>query len=94
MGATRAARERAEQLRREIDEHNYRYYVLDAPVISDAQYDRLLRELQDIERSHPELVTPESPTQRVGAAPLQAFGEIRHKVPMTSMDNAFDEDVV
>jgi len=92
MGATRAARERAEQLRREIDEHNYRYYVLDAPVISDAQYDRLLRELQDIERSHPELVTPESPTQRVGAAPLQAFGEIRHKVPMTSMDNAFDED--
>jgi DNA ligase (NAD+) len=85
-------RRRAQQLRHEIDEHNYRYYVLDAPVISDAQYDRLLRELQEIERDHPELITPESPTQRIGAAPAREFGEVRHRAPMTSMDNAFDDD--
>ena len=91
MTALAGLRSRAEQLRRELNEHNYRYYVLDAPVISDAQYDKLLRELQEIETSHPELVTPDSPTQRVGAAPSEAFGEVRHKIPMTSMDNAFDE---
>ncbi len=84
-------RHRIEALRREIDEHNYRYYVLDAPVISDAQYDKLLRELQELEAQFPELITPESPTQRVGAAPAKEFGEVRHKLPMTSMDNAFDE---
>ncbi|HEX9625971.1 MAG TPA: NAD-dependent DNA ligase LigA [Acidiferrobacterales bacterium] len=83
--------ERIEELRRRIDEHNYNYYVLDRPVISDAEYDKLLRELQALEAAHPELVTPESPTQRVGAAPLAAFGEVKHKIPMTSMDNAFDE---
>jgi len=91
MAPSAAQRDRAERLRRELNEHNYRYYVLDAPVISDAQYDKLLRELQEIETAHPELVTPDSPTQRVGAAPSQAFGEVRHKVPMTSMDNAFEE---
>jgi len=88
------ASKRAAKLRAEIDEHNYRYYVLDAPVISDAEYDRLLRELQALEAEHPELITPDSPTQRVGAQPLAAFGEVRHAVPMTSMDNAFDEDEV
>ncbi len=82
---------RANELRAEINDHNYRYYVLDAPVISDAQYDKLLRELQNIEQQHPELITPDSPTQRVGAAPAKEFGEVRHKVPMTSMDNAFDD---
>ncbi len=92
MGVPRHLRERAERLRREIEGHNYRYYVLDAPVVSDAHYDRLLRELQELERAHPELVTPESPTQRVGAAPAREFGEVRHTPPMTSMDNAFDED--
>jgi DNA ligase (NAD+) len=84
-------RHRIEALRREIDEHNYRYYVLDAPVISDAQYDKLLRELQQLEGQYPELITPDSPTQRVGAAPAKEFGEVRHKQPMTSMDNALDE---
>jgi len=84
-------KKRVEDLRAEINEHNYRYYVLDAPVISDAQYDRLLRELQELEAQHPGLVTPDSPTQRVGAAPAKEFGEVKHKVPMTSMDNAFDE---
>jgi len=84
--------QRIEVLRTQIDEHNYRYYVLDAPVVSDAEYDRLLRELQELEKQHPQLVTSDSPTQRVGAAPAREFGEVRHRVPMTSMDNAFDED--
>jgi DNA ligase (NAD+) len=92
MSDAARARHRAEALRREINEHNHRYYVLDQPVISDAQYDKLLRELQGIEAAHPELITPDSPTQRVGATPSDAFGEVRHRVPMTSMDNAFDED--
>jgi DNA ligase (NAD+) len=91
MGVPASVRQRADALRREINTHNYRYYVLDQPVISDAQYDKLLRELQEIETQHPELITPDSPTQRVGAAPLTAFGQVRHKPPMTSMDNAFDE---
>jgi DNA ligase (NAD+) len=87
-------RRRAAELRGQINEHNYRYYVLDAPVVSDAEYDRLLRELQELEHTHPELVTPDSPTQRVGAQPLSAFGEVRHRIPMTSMDNAFDDTEV
>lgn len=90
MSGAATARKRAEALRREIDEHNYRYYVLDKPVVSDAEYDRLLRELQQLEAEHPQLITPDSPTQRVGATPLSAFGEVRHTLPMTSMDNAFD----
>ncbi len=85
-------RKRVEQLRAEINDHNYRYYVLDTPVTSDAQYDKLLRELQSLEAQHPDLITPDSPTQRVGAAPAQEFGEVRHRLPMTSMDNAFDAD--
>jgi len=85
-------KKRIEELRSEINDHNYRYYVLDAPVISDAQYDKLLRELQQLEQQHPGLITPDSPTQRVGAAPAKEFGEVRHRLPMTSMDNAFDLD--
>jgi DNA ligase (NAD+) len=87
-------KKRVDELRSEINEHNYRYYVLDAPVISDARYDKLLRELQVLEHDHPELITPDSPTQRVGATPAKEFGEVRHKVPMTSMDNAFEESEV
>ncbi len=86
--------ERAARLRREIEYHNYRYYVLDAPVISDAEYDALLRELMELERRHPELVTPDSPTQRVGAPPRADMGEVRHAVPMLSLDNAFGEEEV
>jgi DNA ligase (NAD+) len=85
---------RAEKLRNEINYHNYRYYVLDSPVISDAEYDRLLRELQALEAAHPELIRPDSPTQRVGAQPLPEFGEVRHAIPMTSIDNAFTEEEV
>ncbi|MEY4375973.1 MAG: NAD-dependent ligase LigA [Pseudomonadota bacterium] len=94
MTPTEAAA-RAQALRAELERHNYLYHVLDAPEVTDAQFDTLLRELRSIETAFPELVTPESPTQRVGAAPLTAFGEVRHRLPMLSLDNAFaDEDVV
>jgi DNA ligase (NAD+) len=83
---------RAESLRRAIDYHNYRYYVLDDPEIPDAEYDRLLRELQALEAERPELVTPDSPTQRVGAEPLDAFAEVEHRVPMLSLENALSEE--
>jgi DNA ligase (NAD+) len=82
---------RAAELRKEIEHHNYRYYVLDTPEISDSQWDKLLRELQEIEREHPELQTPDSPTQRVGAPPVSHFPPHRHLVPMLSLDNAFGE---
>jgi DNA ligase (NAD+) len=91
MSAAATARSRAEELRRQIDHHNYRYYVLDDPEVPDAEYDRLMRELQDLEARFPELVTPESPTQRVGAQPLEGFAEAEHQVPMLSLENAFDE---
>jgi len=91
MTAKNQAAKRVEALRGQIDDANYRYYVLDNPTLSDAEYDRLLRELQDLEAKFPELVTPDSPTQRVGAAPLAAFATVKHSLPMTSMDNAMDE---
>ena len=84
--------QRAEKLREQIRYHNYRYYVLDDPEIPDAEYDRMLRELQVLESKHPELVVDDSPTQRVGSEPLSAFGEVSHEVPMLSLDNAFDDD--
>jgi DNA ligase (NAD+) len=83
---------RAAELRRELTYHNYRYYVLDQPEISDAEYDRRLRELQEIEAAHPELVTPDSPTQRVGAQPAEEFGAVEHPTPMLSLGNAFGAD--
>jgi DNA ligase (NAD+) len=91
MSVPAAARKRAEKLRAEINDHNYRYHVLDAPVISDAAYDRLVRELRDLEARYPALVTPDSPTQRVGAPPAAAFATVRHRTPMLSLANAFDE---
>lgn len=86
--------ERVESLRREIDDHNYRYYVLDDPVVSDAEYDRLLRELEALETEHPELVTPDSPTQRVGAKPAAGFSTVEHSVAMLSLANAFSDEEV
>ena len=80
------------QLRQQINYHNYRYYVLDDPEIPDSEYDRLLRELQALEAEHPELITPDSPTQRVGAQPLKEFSEVRHVVPMLSLGNAFSDE--
>ncbi|GAA4338040.1 NAD-dependent DNA ligase LigA [Pigmentiphaga soli] len=88
------ARQRAAELREELAAHNYRYYVLDAPVISDAEYDKLFAELSGLERQYPLLVTPDSPTQRVGGAPLAAFGAVRHAQPMLSLNNAFEEEDV
>ncbi len=89
--AAAAARERCEQLRRELTDHNYRYYVLDQPSITDTEYDVLLRELQQLESDHPELVTPDSPSRRVGGAPREGVEKARHSSEMLSLDNAFDE---
>jgi DNA ligase (NAD+) len=94
MGAGESVRSRLERLRREVDEHNYRYYVLDEPSVDDAVYDALLRELTELEADHPELVTPESPTQRVGAQPSAAFASVAHEAPMLSLANAFNEQEV
>jgi DNA ligase (NAD+) len=91
---TAGAAARAAELREQLKQHDYRYYVLDEPQIPDAEYDRLMGELRALEAAHPELVTPDSPTQRVSGTPSAAFGEIVHRVPMLSLDNAFsDEDV-
>jgi len=78
-----------EKLRQEIRYHEYRYYVLDDPEISDYEFDQLMRKLQDLEREHPELVTPDSPTQRVGGKPAEQFPKVRHQVPMMSLDNTY-----
>jgi len=84
--------EKIVHLREQINHHNYRYYVLDSPEISDAEYDELMRELQGLEADHPQLITPDSPTQRVGAAPLEEFGVVEHPVPLLSLGNAFNFD--
>ena len=78
MAELNKVKQRIEQLRAEISHHNYRYYVLDSPEISDAEYDELMGELQGLEAEHPQLLTPDSPTQRVGAAPVEAFGVVEH----------------
>jgi DNA ligase (NAD+) len=89
---TEAAAQRAEDLRRQLEYHGHRYYVLDDPEISDADYDALLNELRDIEAAHPELLTPDSPTQRVGGKPLDKFAPVKHLQPMLSLANARNED--
>ena len=87
-----AAAKRAEKLRRVINTHNHRYYVLDDSTISDAEYDRLLQELRALESEHPELLTPDSPTQRVGGAPADGFIQVQHSAPMLSLANAFNRE--
>ena len=91
---TEEATARAAELRAQIAQHDYRYYVLDDPLIPDAEYDRLMLELRALESAHPELITPDSPTQRVSGTPGGSFGEIVHKVAMLSLDNAFSEEDV
>lgn len=86
--------DQASMLREQINHHNYRYYVLDDPEVPDAEYDRLFRELQALEKQHPDLVSSDSPTQRVGATPLSAFNEVKHMIPMLSLGNAFEDDEV
>jgi len=83
------ARERIEQLKADINHHNYRYHVLDNPEVSDAEYDRLVRELKQLEELYPQFLTPDSPTQRVGAAPVEAFGVVEHRIPLLSLGNVF-----
>ncbi|HEY2387844.1 MAG TPA: NAD-dependent DNA ligase LigA [Candidatus Binatia bacterium] len=93
-GAPAAVRREVERLRREIGEHNRRYYELDAPEISDAEYDGLFRRLQELEAAHPDVRSPDSPTERVGAAPAARFAPVRHTHPMLSLANAMSEDEV
>ena len=83
------AKKRVDELRKLINYHNHRYYVLDSPEISDAEYDELMRELQRLEEEYPQFLTPDSPTQRVGAAPVEAFGVVAHQIPMLSLGKAF-----
>lgn len=85
-------RREIERLREEINYHNYRYYVLDSPVISDAEFDKLMRRLEELEAQFPRLITPDSPTQRVGARPLEGFGTVTHTIPMLSLNNAFTKE--
>ena len=94
MADLRSADERAKTLRSEIAHHDVAYYVLDRPSIPDAEYDRLFRELQQLEAQYPQLLTPDSPTQRVGGVPLAEFGQVQHRVPMLSLNNAFSADEV
>ena len=91
---TPPAAARAAQLRMEIAQHDYRYYVLDDPLVSDAEYDGLMQELRALEAAHPDLISPDSPTQRVSGSPSAGFGEVVHQVPMLSLDNAFTEEDV
>ena len=88
------AAKRIAELREEIREHDRRYYEEAAPAISDREYDRLYKELVDLEAQFPQLVSPDSPTQRVGGKPLQAFAQIAHRVPMLSLDNTYSEEEV
>ena len=86
------AKRRVEELRARIEHHSYRYYVLDAPEISDAEFDLLLRELRTLEQKHPDLLTPDSPTQRVGGAPAARFAPVKHSARLLSLDNVFDDE--
>jgi DNA ligase (NAD+) len=94
MGTDQDVRARIEELRKEINFHNYRYHVLQSPVISDYEYDLLLRELQELESDHPELITPDSPSQRVGSEPSDRFVRVQHPSPILSLANAFNADEV
>lgn len=94
MSKPRDVQQRINTLRHELNEHNFRYYIENDPIISDAEYDRLFRQLQDLEKEYPELITADSPTQRVGSIPLTEFSEAKHLVPMLSLDNAFSDEEV
>jgi DNA ligase (NAD+) len=94
MGSSEEIRERLERLRRLLRYHSYRYHVLDDPEVSDTEYDGLMAELKELEAAYPSLITPDSPTQRVGAEPLPEFEKVEHQRPLLSLDNAFDEEEV
>jgi len=90
--ASKQVRQEIAKLREELRYHNYRYYVLDAPVVSDAEYDRMFRRLEELEAEFPDLVTPDSPTQRVGAPPREELGTVQHRAPMLSLQSVYDEE--
>ncbi len=92
MAASQLIIEQLNQLKQLISEYNYQYYVLDEPSVPDVEYDRKMRELQDIENAYPDLLTADSPSQKVGDVPLDAFEQVEHEVPMLSLDNVFDEE--
>ena len=92
MAETAARAKKIEKLREELRRHEHLYYVLDAPEISDAEYDALMNELKKLEAAHPELVTPDSPTQRVGGKPAEGFKKAQHSRPMLSLDNAYNAE--
>ncbi|HSR63172.1 MAG TPA: NAD-dependent DNA ligase LigA, partial [Gammaproteobacteria bacterium] len=92
--SSKSVKSRLKELREQINRHNILYYVYDSPEIPDAEYDRLMNELLELEEQHPDLVTPDSPSQRVGAPPLEAFDEVKHQMPMLSLANAFDEETM
>lgn len=92
MSLTTALRQKAERLRNELHRHDHRYYILDRPEISDAEYDRMMNELLELEKAYPELVTPDSPTQRVGGVPTREFPTVTHDVPMLSLANTYSDD--
>ena len=85
-------KQRIDELKNQINHHNYRYYVLDSPEISDHEYDLLMRELKQLEEKYPQFLTPDSPTQRVGAAPVEALGVVEHPLPLLSLGNAFSTE--
>src|SRR5262249_7839747 len=91
MPVAASVEKKVDSLREEIRHHEYRYYVLDDPEISDAEFDRLMNELKKLEAGHPGLITPESPTQRVGGKPREGFVKVQHSIPMLSLDNAYNE---
>src|SRR5690606_7131147 len=92
MTGTTSVEERIRELREEIRRHNYAYYVLNEPIISDAEWDQLFHELKRLEEEHPELITPDSPTQQVGAPPSSAFAPVEHEIPMLSLSNVFTRE--
>jgi DNA ligase (NAD+) len=94
MAARKTPAARVEKLRSLLHHHSYRYYILDRPEISDAEYDRLFKELKDLEAAHPEFASPDSPTQRVGGAVAESFASVQHRVPMLSLDNAYTADEI
>jgi DNA ligase (NAD+) len=94
MPAPKHQAQRAAQLRKQINHHNHRYYVLDRPEIPDAEFDRMVRALEDLEQQYPDLITADSPTQRIGGVPLPEFTQVRHEVPMLSLSNAFSDEEV
>ena len=91
---SQSVEKRIAQLREELNRHNYLYYVEARPAISDQEFDRLMRELSELEAAHPELLTPDSPSQRVGGQPVEGFGTVEHAVPMMSIDNTYSQEEV